>query len=151
MLKIFYRKEHKMKTIKFRAKSEEGDKNMKQFSLEEYLKNPSRKVVTREGNPVKILCTNYNSTYYPIIAEIYYNNCGTTKSNGFTKNGEKISNIETTDDLFFKTEKHEGWINVYKGLIKFRGAFIYPSKEEALEKGKELDSYITTTKIEWED
>lgn len=127
------------------------NKNMKQFSLEEYLKNPSMKVVTREGNPVKILCTNYNSTYYPIIAEIYYNNCGTTKSNGFTKNGEKISNIETTDDLFFKTEKHEGWINIYKQDGGFEGMCIYSSKEDALKVGKLIDHYVTTTKIEWED
>lgn len=124
---------------------------MKQFSLEEYLKNPSRKVVTRGGNPVKIMCTNYNSNYYPIIAEIYYNNCKTSKSDSFIKNGRKLENIATEDDLFFVPEKHEGWINVYKGLMKFRGAFIYPSKEEALEKGKGIESYITTTKIEWED
>lgn len=127
------------------------NKNMKQFSLEEYLKNPSRKVVTREGNPVKILSTNYNSSYYPIIAEIYYNNCGTPKSNGFTKNGEKIGTIETTDDLFFKTEKHEGWINIYKQDGGFKGAYIYSSKEMAIEAGNCFDGYITTTKIEWED
>lgn len=28
---------------------------MKQFSLEEYLKNPQRKVITREGLPVRII------------------------------------------------------------------------------------------------
>ena len=131
---------------------------MKQFSLEEYLKNPSRKVVTREGNPVKILCTNYNSSYYPIIAEIYYNDCRTPKSDSFAKNGKKISTTETTDDLFFVTKKHEGWINIYKENTEikiidkeFRGAHIYSSKEEALEAGKLFDGYVTTTKIEWED
>ena len=30
---------------------------MKQFSLKEYLANPSRKVVTRDGKNVRILCT----------------------------------------------------------------------------------------------
>ena len=124
---------------------------MKQFSLEEYLKNPSRKVVTREGNPVKILCTNYANSYYPIIAEIYYNNCKTSKSHSFTKNGRRLGNIVPEDDLFFAPEQHEGWINVYEGLMKIRGAFIYPSKEEALEESKGIESYITTTKIEWED
>ena len=123
---------------------------MKQFSLEEYLKNPSRKVVTRGGNPVKILCTNYNSSYYPIIAEIYYNNCKTSKSDSFIKNGRKLENIATEDDLFFVPEKHEGWINVYKG-IRFYGASIYSSKGDALKEGENLDGYIATTKIEWED
>ena len=41
---------------------------MKQFSLEEYLKNPNQKVVTRDGRKVTILCTNYSTK--PIIAEI---------------------------------------------------------------------------------
>ena len=30
---------------------------MKQFSLEEYLANPSKKVVTRDGRNVRIICT----------------------------------------------------------------------------------------------
>ena len=42
---------------------------MKPFNLEEYLKNPSKKVVTREGRTVKIYCTNFSSCQ-PIIAEI---------------------------------------------------------------------------------
>lgn len=129
------------------------NKNMKQFSLEEYLTNPSRKVVTREGNPVKILCTNYFNDNYPIIAEIYYNNCGTLKSHNFTKNGRKLyyMYMETPDDLFFKTEKYEGWINIYKQDGGFKGAYIYSSKEMAIEAGNCFDGYITTTKIEWED
>ena len=124
---------------------------MKQFSLEEYLKNPSRMVVTKWGNPVRILCTNYHRDNYPVVAEIYYTEIGITKSYDFTKNGRKISDRETTDDLFFETEKHEGWINIYKGFIRFSGSYVYSSKEEALEAGKHLDDYITTIKIEWED
>ena len=30
---------------------------MKQFNLKEYLENPKEEVVTREGNPVRIICT----------------------------------------------------------------------------------------------
>lgn len=131
---------------------------MKQFSLEEYLKNPSRKVVTRSGNPVKILCTNYFNNDYPIVGEIYYNEYNVAKSHNFTKNGRKLCYMETSDDLFFEIEKHEGWINVYKEYreIKekdeeFRRAHIYSSKEEALRAGKLFDGYVATTKIEWED
>lgn len=131
---------------------------MKQFSLEEYLKNPSRKVITREGNPVKILCTTYFNPSYPIVAEIYYSGNNVTKSYTFTKNGEKLCYMKTSDDLFFVLEKHEGWINIYKENTEikgkdeeFSGAHIYSSKEKALEAGKCFDGYITTTKIEWED
>lgn len=131
---------------------------MKPFSLKEYLKNPSRKVVTKEGNPVKILCTNYYNPNYPIVAEIYYSEYNVAKSYAFTKNGGKLENIITPDDLFFVPEKHEGWINIYKENTEikekdrqFSGACIYPSKKEALKEGKHFDGYITTTKIEWED
>ena len=40
---------------------------MKQFSLEEYLKNPDRKVVTRNGLPVRIICTDRKDKW-PIVA-----------------------------------------------------------------------------------
>ena len=33
---------------------------MKQFSLEEYLEHPDRKVVTRDGRSVRIICTDRN-------------------------------------------------------------------------------------------
>ena len=42
---------------------------MKQFNLDEYLKDTSKKVVTREGSPVKIHCTNFASDN-PVIATI---------------------------------------------------------------------------------
>ena len=42
---------------------------MKEFDLQEYLKNPLQKVVTRDGRKVRIICTNYDSLS-PIIAEI---------------------------------------------------------------------------------
>ena len=43
---------------------------MKQFSLTEYLKNPSRKIVTRDGRLVKrILCVDAKGDY-PIVALI---------------------------------------------------------------------------------
>ena len=43
---------------------------MKPFSLDEYLKNPSKKVVTKEGKTVKrILCTDARGNY-PVVALI---------------------------------------------------------------------------------
>lgn len=131
---------------------------MKQFSLKEYLKNPSRKVVTGWGTPVKILCTNYYQDKYPVVAEIYFPILGIARSYNFTENGRKIIGETDINDLFFKTEKHEGWINIYKENTEirekdegFRGAHIYSSKEMALKAGNCFDGYITTTKIEWED
>ena len=39
---------------------------MEKFNLEEYLKNPSRKVVTRDGRKVRIICTDMNYKNHPI-------------------------------------------------------------------------------------
>lgn len=79
---------------------------MVQFNLEEYLKNPNRKVVTRNGLNVRILCTDRNSIY-PIVALIG-NNC---HINTYLENGKDSSNLINLD-LFFAPEKHEGWVNV---------------------------------------
>ena len=42
---------------------------MKRFSLDEYLKNPSKNVVTRLGRTARIICTDANMKY-PIVALI---------------------------------------------------------------------------------
>ena len=86
---------------------------MKQFSLDEYLKNPNKKVVTRSGIPVKIHCTNFVTTHKPVIAEIV----GRGYSQSFTKEGRFYEDTyESSEDLFFAPEKHEGWVNVWEGM-----------------------------------
>ena len=124
---------------------------MKQFSLEEYLNNPSRKVVTRDGRNVKIHCTNYSS-HYPIIAEIQ----GVGYSDSFYPDGRYSINAESRDDLFFAPEKHEGWINIYKCKENYYpGIRVYSTKEEVVrnnENNEGLDSDdIITVKVEWEE
>ena len=42
---------------------------MKEFNLTEYLKNPSQKVITRDGREVRIICTDVKGEY-PIMALI---------------------------------------------------------------------------------
>ena len=83
---------------------------MKPFNLEEYLANPSRKIVTREGKPARIICTDYYGET-PIIAKI--EEC--EYSYPFYEDGNFLSCGEPSHlDLFFDTEKREGWINIYK-------------------------------------
>ena len=46
---------------------------MKPFSLKEYLKNPARKVVTRKGNPAKIIYTDAEEDdRFPIVLHKKY-------------------------------------------------------------------------------
>ena len=122
---------------------------MEQFSLEKYLANPSRKVVTRDGRNVRIVCTDMKNTSYPIVALI------TDKEAGefcieYTSDGKfRDLNIEYTLDLFFAPEKHEGWVNVYRTQGKLGCVFIYDSEKEARRNGGE--TAIATVKIEWEE
>ena len=124
---------------------------MKQFSLEEYLKNPNRKIVTRDGRKVRIICTDFNNPDFPVIGEVE----GYIWPSSFTKSGLFIKGYEEhLNDLFFATEKHEGWVNLYLDAAYnsyTSGACVYESKEEAEETGKSCGNYITTAKIEWEE
>ena len=119
---------------------------MKPFNLDEYLKNPERKVVTRDGRNVTIHCTNYDSNS-PIIAQIE----GAHSSNSFTKEGKFCQISDSKNDLFFKPEKHEGWINLYKYKSGVINSHYFKSKKEAEEEGKTHTCSVTTIKIEWEE
>ena len=116
---------------------------MKQFSLEEYLKNPSRKVVTRDGRNVKIHCTNYIGAHH-VIAQIE----GYDYSTSFAKDGRYANDRDDSQlDIFFAPEKHEGWVNIYPDSVI--GHELHMS-EEAAKKLADSD-VIATVKIEWEE
>ena len=119
---------------------------MKPFNLEEYLANPNRKVITRDGKNVTIHCTNYDSNS-PIIAQIE----GAHSSNSFTKEGKFCQISDSKNDIFFKPEKHEGWVNIYEyGRGKYiTSEIVYTKKEDAI-MGRNKN-YLTTIKIEWEE
>ena len=123
---------------------------MKPFNLEEYLANPTRKVVTREGKPARISCTDARGEY-PVIAliEHYQETLDITFS--FTKDGKWCTDgTNSNKDLFFELEKHEGWTNVYEeGTNRYLDGCICSTEEEA--KRIRGYGYITTIKIEWEE
>lgn len=127
---------------------------MKQFNLEEYLKNPSRKVVTGDGRNVRIICTDAKiSAFHSIIALVGESN-GNETIITYTNEGRYYSCVPSkTNDLFFAPEKHEGWANVFKSS---RGnnvitSDIFESKEEAEKAGKNYNNYMATAKVEWEE
>ena len=121
---------------------------MKEFSLEEYLKNPDRKVITRYGRDVRIICTDFNNPDFPVIGEIK----GNKWPLGFTTNGEAIKGRPLACDLFFAPEKHEGWMNLYKkGFGLVIGDLVRDSEEAAKKIAAGDEDYITTIKVEWEE
>ena len=135
----------------FAAKIVLNKQNMKQFSLEEYLKNPLRKVITRDGLNATIICTDKKDSKYPIVALIE------TKTGGeflqcYTKDGTYYIDTLCDNDLYFLPEKYEGWINLYKctNSTQCYTSNPFDSEEKAIELGKMSDNYLKTVKIEWE-
>ena len=123
---------------------------MKQFDLKEYLANPSRKVVTRDGRNVRIICTDMKSTTYPVVALIE-DGSGCEQIFTFSKNGEYAVNESSRSDLFFAPEKHEGWVNISREEYGYEGGLIYDSKEDAEKIAKVNKCCVATIKIEWEE
>lgn len=126
---------------------------MEQFSLEKYLANPSRKVVTRDGRNARIICTDRRDLNFPIIALVENISGGGEKACSYTKDGRHYTDCPDIFDLFFAPETHEGWINIYRNDDEdyYKGKIIYSSKEDAIKRGEKTPYYITTTKIEWEE
>lgn len=79
---------------------------MKQFNLEEYLENPNRKVVTREGAGVRIICTDRIRTYldkdYPVVGLVRNRFDGSEMVASFKSNGKSK---DKNWDLFFDPEQ----------------------------------------------
>ena len=78
---------------------------MKPFNLNEYIDNPSRKVVTRLGRTAMIICTDANMKY-PIVALIKHNGADHVKT--YDTNGN-VSSVPidvpySAYDLFFDEE-----------------------------------------------
>ena len=119
---------------------------MKAFNLEEYLKNPKRKVVTKDGRNVRIVCTDVKSELYPVLALV--DNWGEEICNSYTKEGRFLPNNEAHRDLFFAPEKHEGWVNVYRDFDDMMCGSVFATEEDAKYNAK---TAIATVRIEWEE
>lgn len=123
---------------------------MKQFNLEEYLKNPKRKLVTRDGNAVRIICTDRKGNDASMIALVMRD--GKESVISYHSNGKICADdFVRSTDLFFVPMKHEGWVNLYRrtnGTI-ITAPEIFDTKENAL-YNKSNDCEVTA-KIEWED
>lgn len=140
---------------------------MKPFTLKEYLDNPTRKVMTRNGYTVTIICTNAkvfspgdDSTAYPIVALV---SVGPRRGNPHISNEEVVFSYSTDGrvntgangpmDLCFETVKVSGWVNIYKAgsADAITSTIIYKTKEEALRCKHASADYLDTIFVEWEE
>lgn len=125
---------------------------MKEFNLEKYLENPNRKVVTRDGRSVRIVCTDRRGLNVKPIAALITIPNGDEIIKTYWENGVETQGYEDNpNDLFFATEKHEGWINLLKINSTIITGKVYNTKEEAESAVLGSLIYISTVKIEWEE
>ena len=140
---------------------------MKPFNLKEYLENPFRKVITRDGRPVRIISTNAklfspgpDCTIYPVVALIKARSTNRDKRPTneeillcYSTNGRVIESRNDRSDLFFETVKVSGWVNIYTSKISGEATTgsICKTKEEALSLIDGRDNYLDTIYIEWEE
>ena len=124
---------------------------MKQFNLEEYLRDPNKKVVTRDGRNARIVCTDRKGTEYSVVA-LCTMSSGSEDCYFYLPNGRMYLSADSCLDLFFAPEKHEGWINLYKINSSISpGPLTYNTKKEAESATGNRPDYISTIKIEWEE
>ena len=129
---------------------------MKPFNLNEYLANPSREIITEDGHPVRIICTDAKNYRYPIIALVEID--GKERVFKYTENGSYIVGVKHKYDLCFKPVIKKGWVNIFKPANQMPcilTSVIYNTKEDALNfikanKCVHTDC-IKTVCIEWEE
>ena len=126
---------------------------MKEFNLTEYSKDPSQKVVTRDGRAVRIICTDAKGDE-PITALVYNKIRDEENVYTYNRDGYFYGDNDSCLDLFFDTNKREGWVNIYRDKGgTYSGNFIFETEKRAKEviTEKQRKYYITTIKIEWEE
>lgn len=132
---------------------------MKQFDLQEYLKNPDKKIITRDGRSVRIICTDREDDLEdegPIVALVYDGTKGQELSCFYYPDGRYYKEETYYLDLFFAPEpktKKVGWMNVCKygdnQHFSLVGGVIHPTREQALTERQ--DYVVDTIQIGWEE
>lgn len=119
---------------------------MKEFSLEEYLKNPDREVATRDGRKVRIVCTVFDNPDYPVVGEIK----GYKWPLSFAINGEAIKGRPLACDLFFAPTMVKRW-----GIVYRKSERLFDTRDEAEKWMEEADAgekkFCSVCKVEWEE
>lgn len=124
---------------------------MEQFSLEKYLENPSRHVVTRDGRPVRIICTDSDARGGQIVAIVTMPN-KKKQVIQFYENGRYYfsSDSKSEDDLFFAPTIVKRW-----GIVYRKAERLFDTREEAEKWMEEADEgekeFCSICKVEWEE
>lgn len=115
---------------------------MKPFNLEQVKAGAA--VVTRDGTPVRIICTDMKGEY-PLVG-LRMNGEGIESVCLHTKTGAYYSDGEPDpDDLFIAPVKKEAWLNIYPQFKVDAHATRYAADAHA------SSARVACIKIEWEE
>ena len=118
---------------------------MRPFNLEEA--KQGKPVQTRDGRAARIICFDAkgpDNTY--IITLIYENDHECQITNNM--DGTHWSSNYPQNDLVMKSEKKEGWINIYQGGKLFN-SMVFATKNDALQHRR--SDIVDTIYITWEE
>ena len=123
----------------------ENKLNLKPFDLE--AARSGKPVCTRDGHKVRIICFDAKGMNYPILALI--EECEKESMYCYDMRGK--STVHTDMDLMMLSEKHEGWVNVYRDFNVVHAKNVFETREEALKNIGGGDNCVATVKIEWNE
>lgn len=131
---------------------------MGQFRLEEYLKHPSRKVETRDGREVRILCTDRkHEDGFCVVGLVPDGDYG-QGIYAWTKDGVWDLTFEHgRNDLLLAPVKRTGYVNVFSFPLTPEtrtDECIYDTFQEAenfAKRSPDSKYYRGTVEIEWEE
>ena len=128
---------------------------MKPFSIKEHLEHPEWKVVTRDGSPARIICTDRKGSNQPILALVQVRADPMEVALTFSTDGKYDIGRESNYDLFFAPKKYEGWtlfVNCESICQDILDSKIYATREEAqCMRETHPGRYGAIVKLEWED
>lgn len=123
---------------------------MKEFNIGEA--RAGKPVCTRDGKPARIVCWDAKDASYPILALV--ETCsGCEEAEWYTGRGRwDCDGGKYSMDLMMRSERHEGWINLWRmNNGEIATSVVYESEEKALAGRAEGVKSVYTIKIEWEE
>ena len=131
---------------------EEKKLNLKPFDIQKA--REGKPVCTRDGRKARIICFDAKCADRPIVTLVSRNDKEILLM--YYRDGKLNDDKDSYADLMMLPEKKEGWINVYRdcdGANITKDDNIYSSKEAAIASAQIIDgnSYVATTKINWEE
>lgn len=102
------------------------------FDLEKAMRNGG-KCMTRDGKPVRIICTDMHHKIFSIIALVDVGDLEVPEK--YQINGKFYSEISSEFDLVNIPEKKTGWVNILwsrDSQVSYVGPTIYETEEQAL-------------------